>query len=60
MDKKLSAKKCDDEQSACEIIELAISDLNTLADAFNTISAYCLSLDEDADLPSGIPDHHLH
>ena len=61
MDKKQSQKKCTDQDSACEIIELTINEINTLAAAFNSINSYCLSVDEvEEEIPSGIPDIQLH
>ena len=61
MDKKSNQTKCNDEQSACEIIELAINDLDTLARAFTLIKDICTNSESETELvSSGLSDDMLH
>ena len=55
-----------DEDSAFEIIELAVDDINILTKAFQVINTICEELSvvesepEDAEVLHGIPDHMMH
>ncbi|MCO6430387.1 MAG: hypothetical protein J5J00_05950 [Deltaproteobacteria bacterium] len=60
MSKKHDPEKCSDHSSACEIIELAINDINLLSRAFSLIKDICEDPDGESSETSGIPDTHLH
>jgi hypothetical protein len=61
-----TAADINDEESAFEIIELAIDDINVLTRAFRVINTICeeLSANPDEAPPSeelhGIPEHLMH
>ena len=65
MSKKSSEKKNHDQESAFELIELAIDDIEVLTKAFHMVSKICEGLDDDAaarqeeDLEA-IPDSLIH
>lgn len=49
MSKKSSEKKINDQESAFELIELAIDDIEVLTKAFHMVSKICEGLDRDAE-----------
>lgn len=58
MTKKITQPDCNNEESAFDIIELAIDDIETLTRAFTVINRICQELDaqEAEEESAGIPE----